>query len=197
MARAAPRGNTARTDAGLRAGDRTGLGDCQSKGWPRRQRGTGSPCQTMTPCQSDCLTQSPAPHQRRKWRSPALAPLPFPAGECRALPRQAIDTGIFRTRTAPTADFYLGTLSPNALQKMQKEVAGAFFTVLDWQMAKGCTKAEAIAMVWATSWPNWSGRIETACAPVSSDFRRPELLAPTWSGHGRKLRGFVDVAAID
>ncbi|MPM06569.1 hypothetical protein SDC9_52870 [bioreactor metagenome] len=30
------RGNTARTDAGLRARARTGLGDCQSKGWPRR-----------------------------------------------------------------------------------------------------------------------------------------------------------------
>src|SRR5690606_2409368 len=29
------RGNTARTDAGLRARGRTGLGDCQSKGWHR------------------------------------------------------------------------------------------------------------------------------------------------------------------
>ncbi len=78
--------NTARTDAGLRARARTGLGDCQSKGWARRQRDTGSPCQTMTPCQSDCLTQSPAPHQRRKCRSPALAPcpsLPGNAGPCR------------------------------------------------------------------------------------------------------------------
>lgn len=102
----------------------------------------------------DCLTQNPTPHQRRKCRSSALAPLPFPAGKCRALPRQAIDTGIFRTRTAPTADFDLGTLSPNALQKMQKEVAGAFSTVLDWQMAKGCTNAKAIATVWTTSWPN-------------------------------------------
>jgi len=37
---------------------------------------------------------------------------------------------------------------------MQKEVAGAFFTVLDWQMAKGCTKAEVIATGWTTSWPN-------------------------------------------
>ena len=64
-------------------------------------------------------------------------------------------------------------------------------------MAKGCTKAEAIATAWTTSWPNWSGRVETACAPVSSDFWHPELLALTWSGHGRKLRLFVDVAAID
>ena len=46
------RGNTARTDAGLRAGARTGLGDCQSKGWPRRQRCAGSPCQTLSPCSS-------------------------------------------------------------------------------------------------------------------------------------------------
>ena len=35
------RGNTARTDAGLRARARTGLGDCQSRGWPRRQRWRG------------------------------------------------------------------------------------------------------------------------------------------------------------
>ena len=34
-------------------------------------------------------------------------------------------------------------------------------------------------------------------APTLLDFQLPELLAPTWSGHGRKLRGFVDVAAID
>jgi hypothetical protein len=46
------RGNTARTDAGLRARARTGLGDCQSKGWPRRQRCAGSPCQTLSPRQS-------------------------------------------------------------------------------------------------------------------------------------------------
>jgi hypothetical protein len=39
-------------------------------------------------------------------------------------------------------------------QKIQKEVAGAFSTVLDSQMAKGCTKAEAIATGWTTSWPN-------------------------------------------
>ena len=41
------------------------------------------------------------------------------------------------------------------------------------------------------------GRVETTCAPVSSDFRYPELLAPTCSGHGRKLGLFFQVAAID
>ncbi|MFG6546806.1 MULTISPECIES: hypothetical protein [Rhodobacterales] len=34
-------------------------------------------------------------------------------------------------------------------------------------------------------------------APALLDFRLPELLAPTWSGHGRKLRLFVNVATID
>ena len=88
--------------------------------------GHAGPCHLAN---RDCLTQSPTLHQRRKCRSPALAPLPFPAGECRALPRQAIDTGIFRTRTAPTADFDLGTLSPNALQKMRKNVARSISTI--------------------------------------------------------------------
>lgn len=37
---------------------------------------------------------------------------------------------------------------------MLKEVARAFSTALDWKMAKGCTKAEAIATVWTTSGPN-------------------------------------------
>lgn len=72
----------------------------------------------------DCLTQSPTPHQRRKYRSPALAPLPFPAGKCRALPRWAIDTGIFRTRTAPNSDCDLGTLSLNADRKYRRKSPG-------------------------------------------------------------------------
>ncbi len=52
------------------------------------------------------------------------------------------------------ADYDLEALSPNALQKMRKKVARSISTVSDWQMAKGCTKAEAIATVWTTSGPN-------------------------------------------
>ena len=93
----------------------------------------------------NCLTPSPAPHQRRKCRSPTLAPLPYPAGKCRALPRRAIDTGIFRTRTAPTAAFDLDVLSLSELKKMQNDVAKAIATFEDRHKVEARANVEASA----------------------------------------------------
>ena len=45
--------NTARTDAGLRARGRTGLGDCQSKGWPWGWERSGALAEPVLPCRSD------------------------------------------------------------------------------------------------------------------------------------------------
>ena len=47
-----------------------------------------------------------------------LPPLPQPSGSCGALHRRAIDTGTFRTRTAPMANYDLEALSLSELKKM-------------------------------------------------------------------------------
>jgi hypothetical protein len=110
--------NTARTDAGLRAGDQTGLGDCQSKGWPRRQTCGESACQTLTsrqPGQPD--PQSSTSLGTKAAITSLRHPCP-PSGSCGTLPRRAIGTGAFRTRFAPMADHDLEALSLSELKKM-------------------------------------------------------------------------------
>ena len=59
---------------------------------------------------------------------PVSPPLTFPGGSCGPPPRQAIDTGTFRTRTASMADFGLEALSLSELKKMQKDIAKAIST---------------------------------------------------------------------
>lgn len=84
----------------------------------------------------NCLTPSPAPHQRRKCRSPALAPPALPCWEMQGLAA----TG-YRYRNIPDhgphpiADCDLEALTLSELKNMQKDVAEAISTFEDHQNA--------------------------------------------------------------
>ena len=110
--------NTARTDAGLRAGDRTGLGDCQSKGWPRRQRYAGSPCQTLSPCPSGLPEPKPSTPLAAKMTiircrhpSPCLAGVAGPRRDGLSIPEHS-------GHEVPMTDFDLEARSLSELKKM-------------------------------------------------------------------------------
>ena len=61
------------------------------------------------------------------------------------MPRRAIDTGIFRTRTAPTAAFDLDVLSLSELKKIQNDVAKAIATFEDRHKVEARANVEASA----------------------------------------------------
>lgn len=122
-----------------------------------------------------------------------LPPLPLPSGSCGALHRRAIDTGIFRTRTASMADYELEALSLGELKKMQKDVAKAISTFEDRQKAEARAKVEALARDLGYSLAELVGtETKASRAPVAAKYRHPENPALTWSGRGRKPQWFVE-----
>ena len=137
--------NTARTDAGLRAGDRTGLGDCQSKGWTRGQRGAGSTCQALSSCQSDLSEPKPciAPATTNADHQP-LPAVTTPSGRCGLYRRGQRYRSIQDTRLR-VADNPLEALSLTELKEMQRDVGKAIATYEDPQQATARTKVEAFA----------------------------------------------------
>lgn len=95
------------------------------------------------------------------------------------MPRRAIDTGTFRTRTASMADFDLDALSLGELKKMQKAEARA--------------KVEALARELGYSFAELVGTdTKSARASAAAKYRHPENPALTWSGRGRKPQWFVE-----
>ena len=121
-----------------------------------------------------------------------LPPLPMPSGSCGTLPRQAIDTGTSRTRTASMADYDLEAMSLSELKKMQKDVAKAIATFEDRQKAEARAKVEALARDLGYSLAELvSTDTKSSRAPAAAKYRHPENPALTWSGRGRKPQWFV------
>ena len=107
--------------------------------------------------------------------------------------RRAINTGTFRTRTAPMADYDLEALSLSELKKMQKDVAEAISTSEDRQKAEARAKVEALAQDLGYSLAEIVGtETKTARAHAPAKYRHPENPTLTWSGRGRKPQWFVD-----
>jgi len=138
--------NTARADAGLRAGDRTGLGDCQSKGWTRSQRGTGSPCETLPSCQSGLPEPKPSSHTGGRDNGSTKPSSPAPCiRELRAHAAAGYRYRNIQYTRHSTADYHLEALSLTKLNKMQKDMAKAISTYEDRQKAEARPKVEAVA----------------------------------------------------
>lgn len=112
------------------------------------------------------------------------------------MPRRAIDTGTFRTRTASMADYDLEALSLPELKKMQKDIARAISSYEDRQKAEARAKVEALARELGYSLAELVGNeAKTSRTPVAAKYRHPENPALTWSGRGRKPQWFVDALA--
>ena len=110
--------------------------------------------------------------------------------------RRAIDTGTFRTRIAPMADYDLEALSLPELKKMQKDIAKAISTYQDRQKAEARAKVEAVARELGYSMAELVGAdSKPKRAPVAPKYQHPENPAVTWSGRGRKPQWFVDALA--
>jgi len=109
------------------------------------------------------------------------------------MPRRAIDTGTFRTRTASMADYDLEALSLPELKKMQKDIAKAISTFGDRQKAEARAKVEALARDLGYSLAELVGtETKVDRAPALPKYRHPENPVLTWSGRGRKPQWFVD-----
>mgnify|MGYP005846259233 CR=1 FL=1 len=89
--------------------------------------------------------------------------------------RRAIDTGPFKTRTAPIADDNLEALSLSELKKMQNDVAKATSTFEDRQKAEDRAKVESLARDLGYSLAELV-RTETKSsrAPAVAKYRHPE-----------------------
>lgn len=109
------------------------------------------------------------------------------------MPRRAINTGTFRTRTASMADYDLEALSLSELKKMQKDIAKVISTYQDRQKAEARAKVEALARELGYTLAELVGT-ETKITRARSlpKYRHPENPALTWSGRGRRPQWFVD-----
>ena len=113
------------------------------------------------------------------------------------MPRRAINTGTFRTRTASMADYDLAARLLSELKKMQKDVAKAISTFEDRQKAKARAKVEALARDLGYSLAELVGtETKSSRASATAKYRHPENPAATWSGRGRKPPWFVDALAV-
>lgn len=154
-------------------------------------RGEPLPEHVTLPIGTACPQASTS--RRRNDDHQPLPPLPQPSGSCGALHRRAIDTGTFRTRTAPMADYDLEALSLSELKKMQKDVAKAIATFEDRQKSEARAKVEALARDLGYSLAELVGtETKSPRAPAAAKYRHPENPALTWSGRGRKPQWFVE-----
>ena len=109
------------------------------------------------------------------------------------MPRRAIDTGTFRTRTASMADYDLEALSLPELKKMQKDIARAISSYEDRQKAEARAKVEALARDLGYSLAELVGtETKSSRSSAAPKYRHPENPALTWSGRGRKPQWFVE-----
>ena len=112
------------------------------------------------------------------------------------MPRRAIDTGPFKTRTAPIADDNLEALSLSELKKMQNDVAKATSTFEDRQKAEDRAKVNAFAKELGYSVAELVGaEVKTPRAPAPAKYRHPENPTLTWSGRGCRPQGLNEALA--
>ncbi len=112
------------------------------------------------------------------------------------MPRRAIGTGTFRTRTASMADYDLEALSLPELKKMQKDIARAISSYEDRQKAEARAKVEALARDLGYSLAELVGtETKSSRSSAAPKYRHPENPALAWSGRGRKPQWFVEALA--
>lgn len=178
----------------MRAGTRTGLGDCQSKGrCLSRITGGETQADTLRPISSgNVRTGGKNPGREKGITTPNLPPLPCPA---RLLSRGLANStpDALDQPEHPMPDFNLSAMSLAELRDLQKSVAKAISTFEVRQKAEAREKVEMLAKDLGFTLAELA-ELEgpkRKRAPSTKIYRHPENQALTWSGRGRKPGWFA------